>query len=102
MALYLSAVVLASFLNICAIYLVREDVVKSIWYAAPLFLTGAMLFFWSYTGAPRFIEVWFVATALTNILAFSTGYFLWHETVSLWNFFGILLIVSGVALLQLK
>ena len=60
------------------------------------------LFLWSYANAPKFIVVWFIATALTNTLALLAGYLFWNEHVSLLNAAGIVLILTGVVFIAIK
>ncbi len=102
MYIYISAVTIAAFLQIGTIYLLREDILKSILYAIPLILIYQLLFLWSYSSAPKFITIWFITTVLTNGLAFLVGYFIWKEHVSIWNLIGVALIIAGIIFLRLK
>jgi len=102
MFIYISAITIAAFLQIGTIYLLRENIFKSLVYAVPIILVYQMLFLWSYSSAPRFIIIWFIATAFTNSLAFLAGYFLWKEHISIYNIVGITLVITGVMLLRLK
>lgn len=102
MFVYISAITVAAFLQIGTIYLLRENILKSIAYAIPMILVYQLLFLWSYSSAPRFIIIWFLTTALTNSLAFLAGYFFWKEHVSIYNIAGIAFIIAGVMLLRLK
>jgi len=99
---YIIAVTIAALIQIGTIYLLRENILKSIVYSIPIVLIYQILFLWSYTNAPKFIVIWFIATALTSSLAFLAGYFFWKEHVSIYNVIGIALIVVGVILLRLK
>ncbi len=102
MSIYITAITIAAFIQIGTIFLLRENILKSLIYAIPLILIFQFLFLWSYSNAPKFITIWFIATALTNSLAFLAGYMIWKEHVSPWNLVGIALIVVGVVLLRLK
>lgn len=102
MIIYVIAVTVAAIIQIGTIYLLRENILKSLIYAVPMILVYQALFLWSYSNAPKFVVIWFIATALTGSLAFFAGCFLWKEQVSTYNFFGVLLIVAGVILLRYK
>ncbi len=102
MSIYITAITIAAFIQIGTIFLLRENILKSLIYAIPLILIFQFLFLWSYSNAPKFITIWFITTALTNSLAFLAGYIIWKEDVSPWNLVGIALIMVGVVLLRLK
>jgi len=102
MSVYIVAVTIAAFLQIGTIYLLRENILKSLAYAIPMILVYQILFLWSYSNAPKFTVIWFITTALTNSLAFLVGYLIWKEQVSVYNIIGIALIIAGVALLKFK
>lgn len=102
MAIYLLVAGIASLLQIGTIYCLRANFLGSFIYAIPFILAYQFLFLWGYSEAPKFIVIWFITTALTNSLAFLLGYFLWHEQVSSLNIVGIVLIILGVACLQIK
>ena len=102
MSIYIGAITIAAFFQIGTIYFLRGDFFKSLIYALPIILIYQILFLWSYSNAPKFLTIWFIATALTNSLAFLAGYFLWKEQVSVYNIMGIVLIVAGIVLLKLK
>ncbi|MGO9642985.1 MAG: hypothetical protein ACLP1Y_16955 [Candidatus Acidiferrales bacterium] len=102
MAIYILAVTVGALLQIVTIYFLRENFFGHFLYAAPIILVYQFLFLWSYSKAPNFIGIWFITTALTNVLAFVVGYYLWREHVSLLNLAGIVFIVGGVVLLNLK
>ena len=102
MGIYISAITIAAFLQIGTIYLLRENILKSIVYAIPIILVYQILFLWSYSNAPKFTIIWFITTALTNCLAFLVGYFLWKEQISIYNIIGIALVIAGILLLRLK
>ena len=102
MFIYVVAVTLAAFIQIWTIYFLRGNFLKTFLFAVPLILIFQFLFLWSYSNAPKFITIWFLTTALTNSLAFLTGYFLWKEQTSVWNLVGIALIVLGVFFLRIK
>jgi len=101
-AIYVFAISVAAALQIGTVYFLRANFLGSFLYAVPFILAYQFLFLWSYSSAPRFIIIWFIATALTNSLAFLLGYFLWHERVSPLNIVGIVLVVVGVVFLQIK
>ena len=102
MSIYIGAITIAAFIQIGTIFLLRENILKSLIYATPLILMFQFLFLWSYSNAPKFIIIWFITTALTNSLAFLTGYLVWKEHLSPWNLVGIALIMVGVVLLRLE
>lgn len=102
MAIYIIMVVAASFIQIGTIYLLRENIVKNLAYAIPLVVVYQLLFLWSYSNAPKFIVIWFIATSATSILAFLASLFLWKEHVSIYNIVGIAVIFVGIGLLRLK
>jgi len=102
MTLYILAITAAAFIQIATIYFLRANFLGSFLYAVPFILVSQFLFLWSYSKSPNFLVIWFITTALTNTLAFLVGYFLYQEQVSLWNIFGIVFIMAGVALLNLK
>ena len=82
MFIYILIITIAALLQIGTIYFLRADFSRSFLYAVPFILAYQFLFLWSYSNAPKFIVIWFIATALTNSLAFLIGYFLWHEQIS--------------------
>lgn len=102
MFIYILAIIIAGFIQIGTIYLLKENIFKSIIYVIPLILIFQFLFLWSYSNAPKFITIWFIATALTNSLAFLAGYFIWKEHLSSWNFIGIVFILVGIIFLRFK
>jgi multidrug transporter EmrE-like cation transporter len=101
MAIYILAVSAAAMLQIGTVYFLRANALTFL-YAIPFILVYQFLFLWSYSNSPKFITIWFIATALTNGLAFLVGYYLWHEHVSLLNIVGVVLIVVGIVFLNLK
>ena len=102
MSIYILSVSVAAVLQIATIYLLRENILKSLFYAIPLILAYQFLFLWSYQKAPKFIIIWFITTAITNSMAFLVGYFFWKERVSVFNIIGIALIIGGAMLLRVK
>lgn len=102
MFLYILAITVAAVLQIATVYFLRANFISSFLYAVPCIVAYQFLFLWSYSKSPNFIVIWFITTALTNVLAFLVGYFLYQEQVSLWNVFGIVLILLGVVFLNLK
>ncbi len=98
--IYIFAIIVAALLQIGTIYFLRGNFLNDFIYAIPLILIFQFLFLWSYATAPRFIVIWFIATAVTNSLAFLIGYLSWHEQISFWNITGIVLIIAGVVFLQ--
>lgn len=102
MTIYIIAVTVAAFLQILTIYLIKENIFKSLLYAIPIILIYQLLFLWSYSNAPKFIIIWFITTALTSSLALLAGYFIWKEYLSIYNIIGITLIAIGIALTKLK
>jgi len=102
MIIYIFAIISAALLQIGTIYFLRQDFFGRFLYAAPFIVLYQFGFLWCYAKAPSFISVWFVATALTNVLAFVVGYYVWQEHVSLVNAAGIVSIMGGVILLNLK
>ena len=99
---YILAVVTGAFLQIGTIYFLRGNLLSGFLYTVPLILLYQFLFLWSYAKAPNFLIIWFITTALTNGLAFLVSYFLLHEQVSLWNWFGIGFVIVGIILLNIK
>jgi multidrug transporter EmrE-like cation transporter len=102
MIIYVFAIISAALLQIGTIYVLRHDFLGRFLYAVPFIVLYQFLFLWSYSKAPNFIGIWFIATAVTNVLAFAIGYFLWHEHASALNIAGIVSIIGGVILLNLK
>lgn len=102
MGSYILAVTVAAVIQILTIYLLRENIIKSLFYAIPLIIIFQLLFLWSYTNAPKFIIIWFITAAITSSLSFVAGYFLWKEQVSITQLIGIALIVMGIFLLRIK
>lgn len=102
MTIYILAITSAAVLQIGTIYFLRGDFFGNLLYTVPFVLLYQFLFLWSYAKAPNFIVIWFITTALTGILSFIAGYYLWHERMSLLNLTGIVLIIGGVILLNLK
>ncbi len=102
MAIYILAVIVAAFIQIGTIYFLRGNFSSGFPYAIPFIIGSQFLFLWSYSNAPKFTVIWFVTAAVTSGLAFITGYFLWQEQLTLWHILGILLIVAGIILLQIK
>ena len=102
MALYIFAIITAAFLQIATIYFLRANFLGTFLYAAPFILTYQFLFLWSYSKAPNFIIILFVTTALTNTIALVLGYFIYHEQISSLNWIGVVLVLSGVVLLNMK
>ncbi|MFA5926534.1 MAG: hypothetical protein WC831_06475 [Parcubacteria group bacterium] len=102
MSIYVFAITAAAILQVGTIYFLKADFSKSFFYAVPFILTYQFLFLWSYSNAPKFIFIWFLAAVITNSLAFLAGYFLWHEQISSWNMAGIAMIVGGIVFLQIK
>ena len=102
MSLYIVLVLIAAFIQIAVIIILREDFFKTLIYAIPLILISQLLFLYSYSNAPKFILIWFITTALTSTLAFVTGYFLWKENISIYTIIGIILIITGIFLLKIK
>lgn len=102
MTSYILAITAAAFIQIATIYFLRANFLGSFLYAIPFILVSQFLFLWSYSKSPNFIVIWFVTTALTNTLAFLVGYFLYQEQVSLVNILGIIFVIGGVVLLNLK
>lgn len=102
MTIYIAAVIVAALVQIVTIYLLRENILRSLIYAIPLIIIFQLLFLWSYDNAPKFTVIWFITTAITNILALVAGYFIWKENISAINLIGIALIVIGAFLLRLK
>ncbi len=102
MSIYFFAITIAAFLQIGTIYLLRDNILKSLLLASPLILIFQFLFLWSYAHAPNFLVIWFITTAVTNSLAFLAGYLIWKEHLSPWNLVGLVLIMVGVVLLRLK
>ena len=102
MATYILVASIAAIIQIGTIYFLRANFLGSFLYAVPFILISQFLFLWSYASAPKFLTIWFIVTALTDSLAFLLGYFLWHEQISAVNIVGMVLIVGGVILLQIK
>ncbi len=102
MGIYIVAVTIAALVQISTIYILRENILKSLFYAIPFILVYQLLFLWSYINAPKFTIIWFITTALTNSLAFLVGYFLWKEQISLYNILGVIMVILGVIFLRLK
>jgi len=102
MLVYIVAITIAALLQIGTIYFLRGNFFGSLVYALPIIAIYQFLFLWSYASASKFTIIWFIATALTNSLAFLVGYFIWKEQASFYNIIGIALIILGVVLLKLK
>ena len=102
MATYVLAAIAAAFIQVGIVYFLRGHFARGLPYAIPFILISQFLFLWIYSSAPKFTIIWFTTTALTSVLAFVIGYFLWQEQISSWNIVGILLILAGIVLLQLK
>lgn len=102
MSIYIIAITAAALLQIVTIYLLKENILRSLLYAIPMILVYQILFLWSYSNAPKFIVIWFITTALTSSLAFIAGYFFWKEHISIYNLIGIVCIMIGIGLLRLK
>ena len=102
MLVYILAIITAAFLQIGTVYLLRCNFIKNFVLTIPLILIYQFLFLWSYSNAPKFTIIWFVTAALTSILAFGIGYFVWKEQVSGWNLAGIVFVLVGMALLRIK
>lgn len=96
------AIGIAAVVQAATIYLLRTHFHTNIWYATPLILFSQLLFLWSYAHAPKFITVWFITTAVTNGLAFVLGYYLLQEQISFYNTLGILFVIVGIVLLNVK
>lgn len=99
---YTIAIITGGFLQIGTVYFLRGDFFRNFFISIPVILVYQFLFLWSYSTAPKFITIWFTAAALTSLLGFLVGYFLWKEQVSLFNFIGIVLIILGMVFLKLK
>lgn len=99
---YIGAIILGGFIQIGTIYFLRGNFYRNFFISIPLILVYQFLFLWSYSTAPKFITIWFTAAALTSILGFFVGFFLWKEHVSFANFIGIALVVAGLIFLKLK
>ena len=102
MVIYIFAVISAGLLQIGTIYFLRGNFFGNFLYTIPFILLYQFLFLWSYEKAPNFIVIWFITAALTGVLSFAMGYYLWHERVSLVNLIGIIFIIGGVAFLNIK
>jgi|GEM_PF-2212508 len=102
MAIYIFVASIAAIIQIITIYFLRSNFLSGFLYAIPFILAYQFLFLWNYSNAPKFIIIWFITTALTNSLAFLLGYFLWHEQISFLNIVGMVLIIAGIAFLQIK
>ena len=102
MIIYIIAIISAALLQIGTIYFLRSNFFGNFFYTIPFVLIYQFLFLWSYAKAPNFIVIWFITSALTSLLAFSVGYYLWHEHASPLNLIGIVLIVGGMVLLNMK
>ena len=101
MLIYILASTVAALIQVGTIYLLRENILKSLFYAIPFILIHQLLFNWSYSNAPKFLIIWFITVALTSSAAFLAGYFIWEEQVSAYNVAGIVFILAGVVLLRL-
>ena len=102
MIFYISAIIVAALLQIATIYFLRANFLGSFLYAIPLILAYQFLFLWSYAKAPSFIIIWIITTGLTNALALILGYFIYHEQLSFFNWAGVVLVLCGIVLLNLK
>jgi len=102
MTLYILAVIAAACVQLGVVYLLRGNFAYGFPYAIPFIFISQFLFLWSYANAPKFTIIWFTTTAVTSGLAFIAGYFLWQEHISYWNILGIVLILSGMILLQVR
>lgn len=100
MFIYISAIILGGLIQIGTIYFLRGNFYRNFFISIPLILVYQFLFLWSYSTAPRFITIWFTAAALTSILGFFVGYFLWKEHISFLNFIGVAFIVIGLFFLN--
>lgn len=102
MIIYIGAIIIGGIIQIGTVYFLRGDFYKNFLISIPLILVYQFLFLWSYSTAPKFITIWFTAAALTSLLGFCVGYFVWKEQVTSWNFMGIALIIAGLFFLKIK
>jgi multidrug transporter EmrE-like cation transporter len=102
MTFYIFLVILAAALQAGIVYFLRNSFVESFVYTMPFILISQGLFLYSYANAPNFLIMWFVTTAITNILALCVGYFLLHERLHGANLIGLVLIIIGIVLLKIK
>ncbi len=101
-AMFILTALFGSIVQILTIFLLRENIIKSIFWATPLILLHQYLFLFGYSKAPKFIVIWFITAGLTNGLAFVAGYWIWKENVSWINLFGIFCIMTGISLLKVS
>jgi hypothetical protein len=63
--------------------------------------TASWMFLKSYQLAPSFFQAWFVGTAALTLLGFFGSLFYFKETISIFNYIGAFVVISGSALLVL-
>lgn len=100
MFLYTCLAVLAGAVQIATIYFLRVGILTSFIFAAPFVLIHQYLFLYNYTKAPNFLLIWFLTTAITNILSIIVGYFFFKNTLTPLQITGVFSILVGVILLK--
>jgi multidrug transporter EmrE-like cation transporter len=100
MALYALLAILAGAIQVATIYLLRVGIFNSFLFAIPFVLIHQYLFLYNYTKAPNFLLVWFLTTAITNLLSIIIGYFFFKDILSPFQIAGVLMILTGVVFLK--
>ncbi len=102
MWIYIFFAVLAGLVQIITVYALRVGLLKSFLFAIPFILLHQYLFLFNYTKAPNFIIIWFLTTAITTMLSFLVGYFVFKDTLTIYQIIGILFTIVGVILMKIN
>lgn len=99
------SIILATILNFFVIFYLRKYgfSLTSFLVLSPLVIINQFLFVYAYTNPNgSFLLTWFLGTAITNLFSILLGVGIFKEVLSLPKIVGIVLILTGAALVKLK